>query len=277
MRFGFFASLLVHLAVAGLALLSLPESWRPDVEAEPYVPIELIREAELAEKTSVPAAQPEPVEEVEPELPEPEPEPEPVAEEPAPVEPEPEPEPAPVIEEPAPEPEKKVTPAPEAPNIRPKKESDELDLEALSALVDKAKKETERATEPSETPSETAEESEQTRRAVGAGDRLTASDYAKLQAAMYECWRPPFGAPEAEKLNVIVEIRLDRDGTLDGEPKVLNATAIALSGNPFWKTAEQAAVRAVISCQPYDFLSQDRYETWREIEMNFDMTEMVGR
>lgn len=282
MRFGFFASLLAHLAVAGLMLLSLPESWRPDVEAEPYVPIELISEAELEKKTSVPAAQPEPVEEVKPPIPKPEPEPEvePPAAEPEPALPEPEPEP---VVEPAPQPEKAepkppAKPAPDTPSLRPKKKkSDELDLDALSALVDKAKKEEAESAAPSETPAEATEEADRARPAVGAGDRLTASEYAKMQAAIYKCWSPLYGAPEAEKLKVLLEIRLNRDGTLDGQPKVLNETAIVLSGNQFWKVAEQRAVRAVISCQPYDFLSQDRYEIWRVMEMNFDPSQMVGR
>ena len=73
----------MHLAVVGAAFISLPSSWRPDVEAEPYIPLELIAEADLDLTTSVPAAAPEPVEEVieEPALPEPE-----VEEAPAPAE-----------------------------------------------------------------------------------------------------------------------------------------------------------------------------------------------
>ena len=56
MRFGVFASILFHLAIVGVAFISLPANWRPDVEAEPYIPLELIAEAELDLTTSVPAA-----------------------------------------------------------------------------------------------------------------------------------------------------------------------------------------------------------------------------
>lgn len=277
MRFGIFVSLLAHLALAGLALFSLPEGWRPDLQVEPYVPIELIAEAELAKKTSVPAAQIEPIEDILPE-PAPEPEPEPIIEELAPA-------PEPVIEEKIPEPEPEPAPVKlepelpkETPKIRPKKaENNDLDLDALSALVDKSKDDSPQSKAPRETASDAVNVAQRDRAAIGAGDRLTASDYAKLQAAMFKCWTPPVGAPDAEKLKVLIEIRLSRDGTLDGQPRVLNSTAIALSGNQFWKTAEQAALRAVISCQPYDFLSQDRYESWHELEMNFDMSAMVGR
>ncbi|MEL6212171.1 MAG: hypothetical protein AAFQ96_01135 [Pseudomonadota bacterium] len=285
MRFGLLTSLLLHACIVGAAFIALPESWRPDVAPEPYVPIELIADAEIAETTSVPAAQETPVEEP----PEPDPQPEEPAEEapaeepapveetpepePEPVEPEPEPEPAPPEEEPTPEPPKEEPPKPEPPKQEP--EDDDLDLDALSALVDKAKKEPKTA---SSAPSQTAEQGEEDRAQVGAGDRLTASETAKMRAAISRCWNASavIGAPEPEKLKVIVEFDLNRDGTLKGAPRVANQLQINVSGNRFWKAAEQNAVRAVVTCQPYDFLSQDRYETWKEFQLNFDPTQMAG-
>jgi len=56
MRFGVLASVLLHVCAVGLAFLSLPEFLRTKVVDAPVIPVELIREAELAEKTSVPAA-----------------------------------------------------------------------------------------------------------------------------------------------------------------------------------------------------------------------------
>lgn len=284
MRFGVLVSILFHACIVGLAFLSLPEGWRPDVSPEPYVPIEILSEAEIAELTSVPAARPlpEPVEEPEPDPPaeevieeepapasEPEPKPEP---EPEPVEPEPEPETVEPEPDPEPEPPK---PEPKPPVKKKEPETDELDFDALSKLVDK-----ERENTPSDAgaPSEVAEAADQARRRVGAGDRLTASETAKMRAAVSRCWNASaiIGAPEPEKLRVIVEFELNRDGTLAGQPRVTNATQINRSGNRFWKVAEQNAVRAVVSCQPYDFLSPDRYDTWKEFELNFDPTEMAG-
>lgn len=279
MRFGVVASILFHLAIIGAAFLSPLANWRPDVQSEPYIPLELIAEAELDLTTSVPAARPEPEpveEEPEPDLPEPvieeEPEPQPVEPEPEPepepVEPEPEPEPEPVEEEPEPE----ETPPPQEPK------RDELDLDALSKLVD-LEKENERSETPVETPSETAEVADTPRAAIGAGDRLTASDEAKMRAAVERCWNAGaiIGAPNPENLVVTLDIDLNRDGTLSGAPRVANALQINLSGNRFWKVAEQTAVRAVVSCAPYDFLPPDRYDTWKEFTLNFDPSVMVGR
>ncbi|MEO0696035.1 MAG: hypothetical protein AAFY84_08045 [Pseudomonadota bacterium] len=278
MRAGFLTSVVLHGSAVALAFVSLPEGLRTTVEAEPVIPIELIAEAELDLTTSVPAAAPEPVEEpVEvPDLPEPEPiEPEPVEPEPspepepAPPEPEPEPEPAPPEPEPEPEPEPKKT------EPKPEPEKKGLDLNRLSALVDKERENKQTA---SQSPSQVTEQADTPRAAVGAGDRLTASETAKMQAAIAECWQAGslVGAPEPERLKVLLEVQLNRDGSLLRAPKVLNGTQIALSGNRFWKVAEQNAVRAVQACAPYGFLSPDRYETWQVMELNFDPSVMAG-
>lgn len=274
MRFGVVASLLLHACVFGLAFLSLPESWRPNVAPEPVIPIELIRKAELAPKTSIPAAQPKPPE-VKPEPKEKPPAPKEVEApkpkpEPKPVETEPEPAPPPVKPEVKPE----IKPTPPKPKPKPKPKQEDLNFDELSALVDKMREKEEAPG----APSETVEEAERAQQQVGAGDRLTASDIAKMQAAIARCWQTSalIGAPEPEKLVVRVEVKLRRDGTLLTQPRTLNAVEINLSGNRFWKAAEQIALRAVISCQPYDFLAQDRYEVWKEMELNFDPSVMAG-
>ena len=276
MRFGVVSSILFHLVIVGGAFVSWPSNWRPDVTPEPYIPLELIAEAELDLLTSVPAARPEPEpveEEPEPDLPEPVVEQEP---EPQPTEPEPEPEPAPVEQEPEPEPEPEPEETPPPPPPEPKR--NELDLDALSRLVD-LEKENERAEMPVETPSETALEAETARAAIGAGDRLTASDEAKMRAAVERCWNAAsiIGAPEPEKLIVRIDFELNRDGTLVSAPRVANSLQINLSGNQFWKVAEREAISAVVKCAPYSFLSADRYDTWREFTLNFDPSQMVGR
>ncbi len=274
MRFGVVTSILFHLAiVGGFFLLGMDWAYR-DVSSEPYIPLELIAEAELDLMTSVPAARPEPdpVEEVEPDLPDPiveqAPEPEPVAPEPEPEVVEPEPEPEPVEETPEPE----ETPPP------PEPETNELDFDALSKLVD-LEKENEQSEIPVETPSETVLESDTARPAIGAGDRLTASDEAKMRAAVERCWNAAtiIGAPEPEKLVVQIDFELNRDGSLVSAPRVANSLQINLSGNRFWKVAEREAISAVVKCAPYDFLSPDRYDTWKEFTLNFDPSQMVGR
>ncbi|MEM9169193.1 MAG: hypothetical protein AAGC56_06025 [Pseudomonadota bacterium] len=278
MRFGVFFSFLLHAAVIAAAFISLPASWRPDVESEPFVPISILAEAEIAEETSVPAARQEDT--PPPEDPEPEPEeaPEPAPPAAAEAEPAPAPEPEPETEpEPAPEPEKEPEPEPEPvkpePKPEPKPADDELDFAALAEVIDKA-----RDTERGGAPRETLETADEARAQVGSGVELTASETAKMRAAVARCWNAGaiIGAPQPEKLKVVVRFELRPDGTLESPPRIANAIEINLSGNRFWKAAERNAVNAVVACQPYDFLPADRYENWKAFELNFDPSQMAG-
>ena len=128
-------------------------------------------------------------------------------------------------------------------------------------------------------PSQVTEQADRARDAIGAGDRLTASDKAKMRAAVERCWNAGaiIGAPEPEKLRVEILIELNRDGTLATSPKVANAFEINVSGNRFWKVAEQQALRAVVGCAPYDIFPQERYQDWKSFLLNFDPSQMVGR
>ncbi|WDI32388.1 hypothetical protein PUV54_04170 [Hyphococcus flavus] len=289
MRFGVLASVLFHIAIVSVVYLDLlPFSVRPTFESEPYVPLELIREAELDLKTSVPAARPEPEEEEieEPDLPDPEEEPPaPVEERVARAEPAAPPEPEevvvekaadPIDETPDTQPEERQEPPKETPAVTPQQNA-ELDLDALSQLIDK-EKENENTQRSSDAPSQTVETADQARRAVGAGDRLTASNEAKLKAALKDCWNTSaiIGAPEPEKLIVTIEFELNRDGSLVSRPRVANAMQINLSGNRFWKVAEREAISAIVKCAPYDFLPEDRYETWKDFTFHFNPSDMVG-
>jgi outer membrane biosynthesis protein TonB len=270
MRTSFVASLALHAGALGLAFVSLPEFMRTRVVEAPVIPIELIDKAELAERTSVPAAapKPKPLPEIKPEPPAEKPPEPPKAEEKKEPEPKKEPPPAEPKKEPEKDPPKK-----DPPKKDPPKQPDDLDLDALAALIDKSKKKS-----PAGGPSDAAEESETPREAVGAGDRLTVTEIDKMRAAVARCWNASaiLGAPNPETLVVEIDIDLNRDGTLAGPPRVVNAAEIALSGNRFWKVAEQNAVRAVQACQPYDFFDPARYQDWRAFTLNFDPSIMAG-
>jgi outer membrane biosynthesis protein TonB len=270
MRTSFVASLALHAGALGLAFVSLPEFMRTRVVEAPVIPIELIDKAELAERTSVPAAapKPKPLPEIKPEPPAEKPPEPPKAEEKKEPEPKKEPPPAEPKKEPEKDPPKK-----DPPKKDPPKQPDDLDLDALAALIDKSKKKS-----PAGGPSDAAEESETPREAVGAGDRLTVTEIDKMRAAVARCWNASaiLGAPNPETLVVEIDIDLNRDGTLAGTPRVVNAAEIALSGNRFWKVAEQNAVRAVQACQPYDFFDPARYQDWRAFTLNFDPSIMAG-
>lgn len=269
MRSGLVASLALHAGAVALAFVSLPEFLRTRVVEAPVVPIDLIDEADLGKVTSVPAAAPKP-------KPLPEVKPAPAAAkppEPKPRDAAPEPEPEPLKEPEEKKPEEKKPEEKKPEEKKPESKPDDLDLDALAALIDKSRKD-----DPARGPGNPAEEADRAREQIGTGDRLTVTEIDKMRAAVARCWNASaiLGAPNPEALVVEVDIDLNRDGTLAGTPRVVNAAAIALSGNRFWKVAEQNAVRAVQACQPYDFFDPARYQEWKEFTLNFDPSIMAG-
>lgn len=283
---------MAHGGVVAATLFAIPDSWRPDLSAPVIVPIDLVT---VAETTNVPLPEPEP--EPEPAEPEPEPEqvfsdeipapaplPEPTADGvPALPEPEDEPEPRPEPE-PAPPPEPESRPiAPERvaalkPRVKPRPR-DELDFGRLSALIDRARDETPRR-RPRETPADAPEAEEEDSVAGSAFDgALTLSEEDALRMRMYACWSLPGlgGGANLENKIVSIRINLNPDGTINGSPTVLQRNRILGSGDPFLIAAADSAVRAVLRCAPYDFLPAEKYESWKEITMRFDPSDMLGR
>lgn len=262
MRFGIVASVLLHLILAVSGYLFLPSLATKVIET-PFVPVSIIAEAEIADELSVPELAPKV--DAEPSKPV-------VEEAPKPADTPPLPEPPPPPEnkpDPKPEPLKAAEKKPDP--VKPKPKSNDLDLDALSAVVNK-----EKARQPAS--SGAPAEADRPQERIGAGVKLTATEEAKMQAAVRRCWNlnAIAGAPDAKSLVVVAAFELNRDGTLSGPPRAVNGAQVALSGNRFWKAAEQSALRAIIQCQPYDFLSPERYDTWREMELKFDPSVAAG-
>ena len=88
------------------------------------------------------------------------------------------------------------------------------------------------------------------------------------------CWNPPIGAVEAEDLIVRLLVRVDRAGYVR-EAQILGAGRLAL--NPFFEAAADSARRAVLNdrCRPLS-LPLDRYELWKELELTFNPSDMLG-
>ena len=251
-----------------------------------------------------PKAQPKPAREkveARPEpkpAPEPEPEPEPVKKaEPAPA-PDPadlkklvekvaEPEPKPEKAEPAPAPKPKAArPAPK-PRARPRV------IRKLAALHRKKRQKPKKAHKPrkdaideiaallnkvDETPRARPPEAEETgtpRRGpadmAGTDATLSADLVDALRQKVESCWNVPAGVRDAEGLRVRVRFQMSPEGLVTGGPEVLNAMA-----HPAFDAAARSAVRAVLACQPYDFLPPEKYEAWKDIILNFDPSRMLA-
>ena len=77
-------------------------------------------------------------------------------------------------------------------------------------------------------------------------------------------------SPAPEALVVRLQIELNPDGSVSGQPVVMNS-----SSAPFFRAASDSARRAVLRCQPYQ-LPAAKYDTWRQVIVNFDPREMFG-
>jgi outer membrane biosynthesis protein TonB len=259
---GFFFSVLLHAGVVASALVYFPAASRLAAESV-IIPIDLVT---LSDTTNVRAARPEPEPELEPELEETAPEPEletqaDITPEPEPVLPEVEPEiippdpredpdPEPVRPEPQPEPEPEPEPEPPTPA---------LDLNDLSRLVDRSREQ--RATNQGDVG--------EARRSAGAGTAMTATLQAMAASQIQRCVRSNADAPSNMDLRVVVQVRLERDGSIASPPRLVDERRVMNSTNPFLRVAGERALRAVIECAPYQLPAQN-YQEWRLLEVNVD-------
>ncbi len=102
---------------------------------------------------------------------------------------------------------------------------------------------------------------------------LSLSEVDAFKQQVQKCWSPPTGGIKAEELIVSLRIALNKDGTVQGAPKVVGKSVYR---NTFEKIATESAIRAVIRCQPYR-LPIDKYERWRDTTLNFNPKEMFGQ
>jgi outer membrane biosynthesis protein TonB len=172
------------------------------------------------------------------------------------------PEPKPVEKKPEPKPEKK-------PEVKAEKKLEKkkpkLDLDEISALLNKTD---DKRTAPLKPQEEAGEPEQDVANVSGADEALAATLIDALRQKLAGCWSIPAGAREA---NMIVKVRftLSPDGMVRGQPQVLNGES-----SPLFSVTAQSAVSAVLECQAYDFLPRDQYDLWKDITINFNPNQM---
>jgi outer membrane biosynthesis protein TonB len=164
--------------------------------------------------------------------------------------------------EPKPEPKKEAKPAPKKPDPKPQPK---FDANRIAALLDK--RDPQRVAAAGDTINHTLAFGT----ATGEAPRLAQSELDALRARLRECWNPPAGANNADKLRVPILIRFKQDGTLASPPQPENAARDA-----FMQAMIDSAVRATIRCQPYTMLSPAKYDLWKEIVVDFSLDGMFG-
>jgi len=92
-----------------------------------------------------------------------------------------------------------------------------------------------------------------------------------VNARLRTCWRTTADLPEPERLQVVVEFQLNRNGTLNGQPSVMSPRNTTF--DPIMNEAVQRALRAVRSCDlssiADDPVVGPHFDIWREQEVTF--------
>ena len=259
-------SIFFHLFIIALTILSFPFMQRKAIDLPPIVSVELIQ---ISDKTSIPFAPKarkiiEKVKEDEKRV---------VSEQAPPA--------AKAKEKPDRIPleddkkekkeliEKKQNPEEIKPQIRQSSEFEKkeiIDTNEIAALIDKAKE-------------DQAAEGKKLNKLTQSSDKnsfasgLSLSEEDALRAQIFGCWSVPLGLPYDKDLLVRIKLELKKDGTIM-KSEILDHERMNKPSQKFYKILAESALRAVRLCQPLK-VPPTGYEKWKNIQLNFDPTEML--
>jgi colicin import membrane protein len=108
----------------------------------------------------------------------------------------------------------------------------------------------------------------------GRDTQLSASEEAMLngiiESRLRACWRPPSAGGGSDTPAVKLRWRLHPDGSLDGNPVVIESTR----NDALFRLAAENAIRAVRECSPFP-LPREKYSHWKTIIRDFDPRAML--
>ena len=165
---------------------------------------------------------------------------------------------------------KKQNPEEIKPQIRQSSEFEKEELintNEIAALIDKAKEE--QAIQKKEDNNKLTQSNVKNTFATG----LTLSEEDALRAQIFGCWSVPLGLPYDEDLLVRLKLELKKDGTIL-KSEIIDHQRMNMPGQKFYKILAESALRAVRLCQPLR-VPPTGYEKWKNIQLNFDPTEML--
>lgn len=292
MRRGLVISLVLHAAILAAALVVLPNPNKFDVRPQDAIQVDISKIGDVSKRMAMTKEAPKPKEKPAPKktevvkktepapkvaevekkaAPEPKPEPEPKKEEPKPLDAQPlkdlikdtvseTPEPK-KKEEPKQQEAKKVEEKPKEKPKKPEKKKPKLNPDEIAAFLNKVDDEKTAPEQPADNAAEPVQGEQNTQ---GNDDQMSADIVDALVQKLKECWTVPPGAREA-KIVVSVHFLLNADGSVNGIPEVVNP-----SSDPLFDSTARSAVAAVLECQAYSFLPQDRYDLWKDNTINFN-------
>ena len=164
---------------------------------------------------------------------------------------------------------KKQNPEEIKPEIRQSSEFEKkeiVDTNQIAALIDKAKEDEAIKKKKSDKITQSSKKN-----SFAAG--LTLSEEDALRAQIFGCWSVPLGLPYDQDLLVRIKLQLKKDGTIM-KSEILDHERMNRPGQKFYKVLAESALRAVRLCQPLK-VPPTGYEKWRELQLNFNPTEML--
>ena len=102
---------------------------------------------------------------------------------------------------------------------------------------------------------------------------LTLSEEDALRAQIFGCWSVPLGLPYDQNLLVRIKLQLKKDGSII-KSEILDHERMNKPGQKFYKVLAESALRAVRLCQPLK-VPRTGYEKWKDLQLNFNPTEML--
>ena len=165
--------------------------------------------------------------------------------------------------------EKKQNPEEIKPEIRQASEFEKkeiVDTNQIAALIDKAKEE-------QAVKEKNANKITQSSVKNSFASGLTLSQEDALRAQIFGCWSVPLGLPYDENLLVRIKLDLKKDGTIL-KSEIIDHEKMNKPGKKFYKILAESALRAVRLCQPLK-VPPTGYEKWKQLQLNFDPTEML--
>lgn len=256
-RIGLIFSAVIHIGLIGVGVVGMPDMFRKTPEVPDIVSVELVQIAE----------------EVKTQEPEPEPAPQRAAREEAAPSPEavPPPKAKPVKQAKA-EPVRELVPR-TPPRVKPKKPT-RFDPNRLAALIDKSIEDKPEPKPKAPEPTDKLEKAvERSRMAALQSQVETATMQSLVREKMRGCWSLPAGAKDVHKFRVSIRLALTPEGRLQRPPQIVEKSR--MYDDDFFRVFAESAARAAQICAPYE-LPKDRYEVWKNMELVFDPSEMVG-
>jgi hypothetical protein len=96
--------------------------------------------------------------------------------------------------------------------------------------------------------------------------KIPETELATLSAKLAAHWHPDMSVfLRPDQCVVVVRFQLDRDGRLSAPVQV-----VSTGSGPLYRSAAEAAKRAVELSQPFDMLSLSTYDAWKDLTINFN-------